>query len=189
MKNLCVLFCFLFLGNTIMAQTKFEKESRLSVHMVPDQAKQFVYQLLASKQVKWYHEIHETGQSIEAKTKYQNKKYSIEFNMDGSLQDIEVETHKDDISVKTYANITNVLEIKFDKHWIKKIQIQYSGSKEALLAFFKSGHPNNITTNYEIVLKGKTKNDKALYEYLFNEEGTLKSTKTIIFRNTDNIQF
>ncbi len=171
------------------AQAKFEKESRISHKNVPIKAKTFVFKLAPSKKVRWYKEQSLDGESIEAKTSYNNKKYSIEFDTNGKLQDIEINTKWNSINKNTITAIKKNIEFEFSKFKIKKIQTQYSGNKTDLLSYFKSGQRNNITIKYEIVLKGKTKKGKQLFEMLFSETGMLEKSNIIIFRNTDNIEF
>lgn len=189
MKCIYKLICFFFIGNMVVGQTKFEKESRLNIQDIPSQAKAFVFELTPSKKVKWYKEESIEGQSIEAKTCYQNKKYSIEFNMDGTLQDVEMETEIKNINTTTRTRLTTHLEVTFKKYKIKKIQIQYTATAQNLLDYFKTGSSKGVTIKYEIVLKGKTDLDKQLYEFTFLQDGTFENSKQIIFRNTDNIEF
>lgn len=189
MKYIIIVICCILIGNVSYSQTKFETESRLSKDLVPNNAKTFVFELVPDKKIKWYKEESQEGKSIEAKTCYQNIKYSIEFNPDGTLQDVEIDTNIKQINQSTATTIIDYLTTTYSEFKIKKIQTQYSGSNSDLLDYFKTKNRKNITIKYEIVLKGKTESGKQLYELLFTENGTIESTKQIVFRNTDNIEF
>lgn len=183
---LLLLFCTVI---QLSAQTKYEYETKISFEKVPEKARLFVSKIIQSKKVKWYKEQSNNAISFEAKSKFKGKKYSIEFDKNGNIQDVEIDKKWNDLPEITQQNIQKSLNSTFKKHKIRKIQIQFSGEEKDLINYFNSDIKNNITIKYEIVLKGKTNSGKHLYEFLFNQNGQLESTSKIVFRNTDNIEF
>jgi len=109
------------------AQEKFEKEYRIKTEEVPVKALKFVTQLGFTKKVKWYREEGLTQTSIEAKSKKNREKYSIEFDELGTIEDIEKKIAWSSIPLSTRNNIRSYFDTAHQKICIQKIQIQYTG--------------------------------------------------------------
>ena len=82
---------FFIVISSVSAQLKYEKESRLAVEEVPEQARNFINTITTSNKVKWYLEEGLDRSSIEAKFEYKDHKYSVEFDSIGILEDVEVQ--------------------------------------------------------------------------------------------------
>ncbi len=190
MKNILFLSLFI-LSSLVFSQNKFEKESRITIENVPQIAKAFVFKLTPSKKVKWYLEEGLKTQSIEAKTKYNSKKYSIEFDTSGQLEDVEIEIHYKTLPKSVKDAINKHLKSVFLRYKIQKIQIQYSGTPKNVLTALKNNNllKDNITTKYELIIKGKTQTSKNLYEFTFNAKGNFEKNSKIILKNTDHLEF
>lgn len=184
-----ILFFYIFQIDA-NAQQKFEKESRMKSADVPTAALQFIEEVEMDSNWKWYFEENLVGNSVEAKTKYDGKWYSVEFDISGKIQDIEVEKDLPEMDENVRSTILQTLDVMFKSHKIDKIQIQYSAENPVLLAIL-----NDITTRfdykvqYEIVVKGKKTDRPKLYELTFTENGELLESSEIIFRNTDNLEY
>ncbi|WP_027878570.1 hypothetical protein [Mesoflavibacter zeaxanthinifaciens] len=189
MKKLIFLPLIFLTVLQLSAQNKYEQESKISFTNVPEKARLFVSKIIQSKKVKWYKEQSNNGISFEAKSKFKGEKYSIEFDTNGTIEDIEIEKKWNDLPKTIQQNIINSLQNTFIKHKIRKIQIQFSAEEKDLINYFKDDVKNNITVKYEIVVKGKSDSGKHLFELLFNHKGQLEATSKIVFRNTDNIEF
>ena len=184
---LLLLLLGLFTAN---GQIKLEREYRLPMESVPLSAREYVDAFAFSSKVKWYYEENLLGNSIEAKVKENKKRYSIEFDTLGNLQDIEVEAKWNQLPDKAKVQIVEELTRKFTKHKIDKLQFQYSGHKEVLLALIQHGITSDrYTTKYEIVVNAKTAGERRLYEITFNAAGVLEQLSEIIFKNTDNLEY
>jgi len=189
-KTLVVFFAVIFVPFCAFTQTKFEKEYRIKPEEVPEKARQFLYSHEINFSEKWYFEENKLGNSVEAKLKYNKKKYSVEFDTLGTIQDIEVETDFNEIAESTQSKITTSLQKSFSKYKIRKLQVQYSGEIKSFIHFLKSTNPmKNFMVRYELIVKGKNKDGIELYEITFNENGEMIKTEKIIFRNTDNLEF
>lgn len=81
----------LAVSTTVFAQQKYENEIRISRDSVPTKALAFIDTAPFDKKIRWYKEYFIDGTSIEAKTRYQGKRYSIEFDPSGELEDVEID--------------------------------------------------------------------------------------------------
>lgn len=190
MQKIILLWTWIILAISAMGQSKFEKEDRLQEQMVPETAKSFVLFDGLETKVRWYQEENLEGNSIEAKLKYDGKRYSIEFDTAGVFQDIEIEAAFGVLAMNTGMKITKELGSHFSKYKVQKLQYQYSGNIPSFSSFlFSLESGNEYIIKYEIVVKGKTEDGWNLYELLFDQDGTLEKRSKIIFRNTDNLEF
>ena len=108
--------------------------------------------------------------------------------MQGEIEDIECIIEWKDIVIPTQTKINEYLKEKHKKTKFQKIQIQYTGSDENLINQVKNGSSKS-TIKYEIELKAKTGKEREMLEYLFSEAGEMEQKSTIIFKNTDNLEF
>jgi len=181
---------FFILQINASAQQKFERESRLKPAKVPPEALQFIEAVEMNTRWKWYFEENLEGNSVEAKTKYNGRRYSVEFDTTGIIQDIEVETKWQEMDEHIRSNISESLDSLFTRHNIIKIQIQYSAEKPVLLAILNNkAEFSESRIQYEIEVKGKETGRPKLYELTFTELGKLTDISEIIFRNTDNLEY
>ena len=188
LKKLVILL--LLIGFNAFGQQKFEKEFRVKEIDVPQVALEFVAELNFGKQIKWYKEIGLNKTSFEAKTKYKNKKYSIEFTPNGYLEDVEIEINKLDIPNNAFTEINTYLTSKFNKFAFVKIQIQYLGSNANMIQFLKfENNKTLITTQYECVITAKMDGTYKTFELLFSENGQFINKKEIITRNAAHLEY
>lgn len=184
-----LMFFFFAFQVHVFAQ-KFEKESRLKPGDVPPAAQEFIRSVNLNANWKWYFEENLKGNSVEAKTKYNGKRYSVEFDTSGKIQDVEVETRLTELDENISRNLTQVLDSMFSSHTIQKIQVQYSAESSVLLAVLKKETESSASgIQYEMVVKGKTTGRPKLYELTFSDNGKLIEWSEIIFRNTDNLEY
>ena len=183
------LLVWVFHINT-SAQQKFERESRLKAEDDPTEALKFIDAVEMNTRWKWYFEENLVGNSVEAKTRYNGKWYSVEFDTSGKIQDVEVETALPAMKENVSRNILQALDSMFNSHKIDKTQIQYSAEDSVLLAILnKNAHQAVSKIQYEIVVKGKKSGRPKLYELTFSDNGKLLGSAEIIFRNTDNLEY
>ncbi len=177
---------------TCTAQIKYEKEYRLNQDDVPKIAIEFVDKLGFKKKIKWYKEEGLNNTSIEAKTKHLSKKYSVEFNPKGEIEDIEVKIKFKEIPAKVQQNISKYLNNNYQKNKICKTQIQLSGGPNSLIdAVLRQNFKNNaeVVTRYELVVKAKGYDKYQKFEFLFDDNGEMLSKAEILLKNTDNLEY
>ncbi|WP_424003115.1 hypothetical protein [Maribacter sp. IgM3_T14_3] len=143
------------------------------------------------KRIKFYKETDSTKISFEAKLKKDKLWYSIEFDENGVLEDIEILIKITDIPNDTYARIEDYLNKNFTKYRIKRLQQQYPSKNESLEATFKSAFQNLIlpTNNYEIVIVGKKDKGYLDYEIQFDAEGNFRKIRTSLPPNYDHVLY
>lgn len=188
-NNLIVVVIIFLSLNAIQAQTKFEKEYRLKNTSVPANAQAFIDSLSFQEKVKWYFEENNAGNSIEAKFKAHKTKYSIEFDVDGKLQDVEIEIKWTDVPKPVQDQIITFIDANYGFFKIKKIQVQHSGTSDSVLHFLNDKKTQDITTRYELIVKTRLIRKVVLFEIVFDEKGQHLSTAQIQFKNIDNLEY
>jgi hypothetical protein len=192
LKSLFSIVLCLCLYHCAHAQTKYEKEYRLNQSQVPIRALEFVEQLPFDKKIKWFREEGLDKSSIEAKTKYLSKKYSIEFSADGEIEDVEIQIETDEIPSDSYEEMLKHLKTTYQKFKFCKVQLQLTGSSDSIINAvihqdLKS--TQQVTVNYEVVLKVKRDNKHEQIETLFNNQGEQVNTAVIVPKNSDNLEY
>lgn len=191
LPNCCfALLIFGMFSTELFAQEKFERESRLKRKDVPQKALQFIDSLDIGNKVKWYFEQGLQRSSIEAKFKKDKKKHSVEFDSLGNIEDVEIQVKWKKLPEQLKDSINFHFQKDCDKHKIEKVQIQFTGSIEALFSKIKTSETNlPLTTRYEIIVRCSSSNNINLFEYLFGEDGEVISRSKIIFKNSTNLEF
>ena len=190
MRLLAILVLVFSVPTALSAQLKFERETRLKEEDVPDPALSFIQQANLDSKVKWYFEENLEGNSVEAKFKLDQVRYSVEFDTTGSIQDIEVEVKAATLAPTILATIKEQLAQQFSRYKIQKIQLQYSGPEEVLSTALVQ-HPDigEAETRHEIVVKGRNSEDTALYEFTFDQDGQLLKQERIVFKNANHLEY
>lgn len=172
------------------AQSKLEREFRISPEVVPTPAIRFAEALAGSNKLKWYQEEGIDQVSLEAKTKIKGQIFSIEFDTIGQIEDVEVEISLNQVPENIRQAMISALLEEFTSFKWQKIQVQYQGSASELLAFFdkKQASPT-LRTQYEVVVQGKKKGSNTFQEWLFADTGVVLSKSMVILRITDNLEY
>lgn len=188
--NLFLTFTLVVCAHQAFAQQKFEKEYRLKTAEVPLLARQFVDSLDFDRRVKWYMEISQDGKSVEAKSKRNGQRHSIEFDSTGILQDVEIEVRFGTIPEKLRETITQNLDVELDRFRITKTQEQLTGARKDLLTYLKGGSDETgLTTRYEAIVRGTKDGERNEFEYTFSLSGEIEKSSKVVFRNTDNLVY
>lgn len=195
MKSRLVLFsAFFFLSSFAVAQVKYEKEERIPVDDLPPVVQALLPQLQTNaKRMRYYCEFDGDKDSYEVKFKKHSTHFSIEFSQEGSLEDIEMLIKKANLpsSVMTSLNDT------FPRCKLTRIQKQFVHPKGAdpanTLRIVLSKNHDTLNhklideANYEIEAQCFIENRFQKMELLFNADGKLLSTRTIIAEADDHI--
>jgi len=177
MKCNYILLLLLGIVQISFAQNKYERESRIDKEEFPRKSYSLIKNYLEdAKRIRFYQETDSTKKSFEAKFKKGRLHYSVEFNKNGFLEDVEFKIKERDIPNDTWATIMHYLEKNHAKSRVKKIQQQYS---------VKEGQPTEETLHnafqnlilpevkYELVFSSKEDKEFQEYEALFDSEGQL----------------
>ena len=189
-KSALFLLFIPFLCLNGFGQEKLEKESRLKSSEVPTKARRLVDNILNKKKLKWYLEEGLTEKSIEAKFILMNKKYSVEFDTDGNLQDIEIEVKWNTLTPIQKERIQQKLTTSCQRFAIRKVQEQYLAKDViGLIKNNRWNDLNQIPSRHELVVKCKNTSLVKLVEYLFSDKGELISNSNIIFKNATHLEY
>ena len=152
-----VLFCCL----SVSTQTKNEKEFRISLSEFPEASQNVIGSISEEvKRMRYYKEIDGDRESYESKFKYDKRWFSVEFNKNGIIEDIEVTIREKQIENAVRTEIESYLNSQFSKHDFIKLQEQYipdqNISSEQFLKQVLTSR-ESMASNYEIVVAVKEK--------------------------------
>lgn len=191
-KLYSLLFVILWSFSSI-AQYKYEREYRIRKDQFPTTATALLDKnVIGIKRLKFYKETDSTKSSFEAKFKKDRLWYSVEFDDNGILEDIEITIAPLDIPSDVLANITKYFNTSFSKHRIKKIQKQYVATdEETLQTTLRNAFQNLLlpSINYEIVVSGKENKSYLEYEVLFDAEGAFINKRKRLPPNYDHVLY
>ncbi|SIP95204.1 PepSY-like domain-containing protein [Maribacter ulvicola] len=182
------LFCF-HLGRS---QHKHEREHRILKSQFPALAIEIIDEnVIDFKRIKFYKEIDSTKISYEAKLKKDKLWYSIEFDQNGLLEDIEILIKPTDVPNNTYTKIVDYLNKNYLKYKIRRLQQQYYSSNLPIDEIFKNAFQNLMLPyiNYELIVSGKKDKGYLEYEILFDADGNFKKIRTSLPPNYDHILY
>jgi hypothetical protein len=184
------LAVLLYLNSSLSyAQEKQEQEFRIDDSEVPQAASSFIAQVPVKKSFRWYKEKNGALVTFEAKGRWNRHEISIEFDDAGVIEDIEITQKMRSIPQAVRERITAVLKEESSRYRIKKMQYQFVGKPEVLLALLMRDSLEQLSSNYELVVQVKVDNAYHIYEYLFDNSGKLTQRLEVMERNSFNIQF
>jgi hypothetical protein len=190
MKIFKIIFLLVLVlgGLQSFAQNKIEREVGIKEKRVPSVARAWMKDVFEEiKKPKWYEEFSEVGRSFEAKFRWQDRFYSVEFDSLGNLQDVEIEIKWSDLSNEIDKNITDYFENSLKSFKLEKIQIQYSGPLENIEDFFEDGELEGVLVQYEIEFQaGDESGIIRLWEGIFTSEGKFVKSRKIEVREAFN---
>lgn len=187
------LFFLILCSYGSFAQNKYEREYRIRKDQFPTDAKNLLDANISGvKRLKFYKETDSTKNSYEAKFKKDKLWYSIEFDVNGLLEDIEITIAPLDIPSDVLAQITTYFDESFKSHRVKKIQQQYLATpSEDIKTTFRNAFQNLLlpSINYEIIVSGKEDKSYVEYEVLFDAAGTFINRRKRLPPNYDHVLY
>jgi len=201
MKPLFIILVHLFsaiLSSSVDSRAqefKLEKEERISSVEMPERALEMLEPLLEeTTNIKYYVEKDGERISYECKFKFNNSKFSVEFNESGRLEDVEFVVTPEDLPIKTRNALMGFLEDQYDRFKIKKFQKQYSSDNMGMpsveiIARALNDDEDGMIIRYELEVDGKQDRKLVNHELLFDQEGLFIRKRTIIRRQVDNILY
>tara|TARA_R110002020_G_scaffold474035_2_gene704316 strand:+ start:87 stop:650 length:564 start_codon:yes stop_codon:yes gene_type:complete len=187
MKVLLSIICLVIYSIAFSQGVKEEVEKRIDLSEMPQEAKIYIKQMPieTTTKIKYYFEKDRDRESYEAKFKFEDHKYSVEFDPDGNLQDIEVRHKKNDLPEDIVKRIEHYLQNTYSRYKIEKIQTQYL-PLHAKRAFKEKIEPDG----YELIVATKNeKNKLEKYEMTFNPRGSFLKSRKIVRRSYDFLLF
>jgi len=190
--NKTILVLFLITGCTLFAQNKYEREFRIKKSQFPENALSYISEKLeAAKRIRFYKETDSSKVSYEAKFKKDRLRYSVEFDENGTLEDVEIEIKPLDIPDEVFAKINSDLEKRFIKHRIRKIQQQYPLENNDVATTLKNAFQNLMlpSIKYELIVAGKKNKGYEQFEILFDAKGHTEKIRKSLPPNYDHVLY
>lgn len=174
---------------------KQEKEIRIDRELMPGNTIETLQPFLEkASRIRYYHETDGVHHSYECKFRFEGNFYSIEFNEDGQLEDVEVVVNLRELPENTAESIEEYLKKEYIRYIIRKIQKQFtSGNGESddatVIKKALENDEENMTIRYEIEVDAEMGRNLTSQEILFDQEGSFIQERNIIRRQVDNILY
>lgn len=184
-----VFICFLHLAPA--QEKKLEREKRIKREEVPANILDLVENYLGkAKKVRYFFETDGDHMSFEIKFLLDGCYYSVEFDKNGNLEDVEVIVSFRNLEKERKKSINSHLD-QYDNFKVKKVQKQFSSKSEPDKKVIENAIQNiaTETVRYEIIVETKTSGSWTVYEMLFDDKGGFISQKEVVGRLEDNILY
>jgi hypothetical protein len=166
-----------------VSQTKNEQEERVKVNEFPKVAQEYFNKLPHKlKNQRFYRESDGDKLSFETKFKYKKQHYSVEFDANGILEDVEVLIKKKDIPKVSFETILNYFNTHFEHVRFIKIQKQYinaSHTNDLQFINFVLDDSINKNTHFEIIADIKSNGKHLLKEFTFKSNGEFEKSRPV----------
>ncbi len=187
------IIIFLFTSIFSFSQSKDEQEKRIKLEAFPAEAQALLQSLPDnSKKLKFYKETDSLKISYEAKFKFNKRYYSIEFDNNGILEDIEVLIKKKKLDKALLKMLTNFYKTSYKSYKFIKIQEQYipkSHPNESVILDLLNGNPSSFEINYEIIAEVKSKAKREIREFTFDNTGQLIKSRPLKSSSYEHIMY
>lgn len=184
--------CLLLSVQLGTAQNKYEREYRIKKSQFPEKALELISTKLEdARRVRFYKETDSTKVSYEAKFKKDRLHYSVEFDEDGVLEDVEILIKSIDIPDDSYSLMTKYLEKKFNRYRIRRMQQQYPVGADPIETTLRNAFQNLMlpTIKYELIVSGKGDSGYEQFEILFNANGDFEKIRKSLPPNYDHVLY
>lgn len=175
MKIVTLVILNLLLVTSLWSQSKNEREQRVELQEFPEAAIAIIEQLPSNvKRIKLYKEQDGDKQSFEAKFKYKKQNYSLEFDTNGIIEDLEVTLKIKKVEGKTASKIEAYFNKNYSKSKLIKVQQQYLfhstlDSRTFVETIFNKKSTAKI--NYEIIAEVTKDGKRNIKEFTFDNDG------------------
>ena len=170
---------------------KQEVEKRIKAEEMPFAALEILAPHLSqASKIRYYKETDIGHQSFECKFIRDRLRYSVEFDENGVIEDVEIKMDFEQISQAALDKIRSSLAT-YDRYRIRRTQRQYTiadRSSDDLFTMVIKGMDQPVL-KYEIVLSVKKAGSWTTFEMLFDQSGLLIEKKEVVDRQTDNILY
>ncbi|MGZ0015371.1 hypothetical protein [Yeosuana sp. AK3] len=187
------LLLLIFYGSFSFSQIKNEKEERINASDFPEVLQSYFNTI--SNQVnhlKFYKETDGKKYSYEAKFKFKKHLYSVEFDANGVLEDIEMVIKKKQIPKEAMLVISNYFNTHYDKTHLIKIQKQYkNNTTHSDQQFIDNVLSNAISDHsyFEIVAETKQHGERQLQELIFKNDGTFVNARLVTISSYGHVLY
>lgn len=172
-------------------QKKQEQEFRIDKDELPQGIITELSEYLKEvKRLRFYKELDGEKSSYEVKFKKDRLRYSVEFDENGTLEDVEFIIEPTDIPEKTLEQIARHLTSKHGKYRVKKIQQQYLNGDDTQKTL-KNAFQNLLLPDirYELIIATKNTEGYGEYEITFDALGKHLLTRKSVNTKYDHVLF
>ncbi len=195
MKNRPIIFLLFALSLLpLQAQEiKYEREYRIRKSQFPEKARKLMEPYTDSaRRIRYYREVDSNRSSYEMKFKLARLHYSVEFDPEGQLEDVEVTIKPVDLPDSSWKAIKDDLRMRFYKYKVRKIQQQYPRAAfPDDAATLRSAFQNLLLPEirYELVIGARESSGYLDYELLYDAEGAFLNMRKSLPPNYDHVLY
>jgi hypothetical protein len=175
------------------SQEKTEIEKPVKAEILPEAIINLVCSHFKPSRVDYLLDLGENDTTYEAKFRHHDLFYSMEFELNGELRDIEVVIDLEKLNEDQQALIHDALKKKLEKYRITKVQKHWKGSrtKEILqdLSKMKEEEILRIESSYELIVFGRNAEHLGYFEVFFDEKIKMDRQEMITNSNNDNLLY
>lgn len=187
-----LIFFFISVLFTISVQAQADKqevEKSIKKDEMPSEALKLIEKYFEEyEDIDFFEETDGQIVTFEAKLEWKGYRYSIEFNEEGVLLDIEQLIDISEIDDQLRIAIIKEIEDQYTKYEITRIQRQYPTDKtNQKIEAFLNGDFEDLILRYELEIDGQNRKELGSFELLFDDGGALLQKRKIIRRSIDNI--
>ena len=175
------------------AQATYEREHRIKKNQFPIEAQDLIAnEITKVKRLRFYRETDSAKTSFRAKFKKDRLRYSMGFDSDGILEDVEILIKEIDVPNDTFTAVVSYLNQSYTNYQIRKILQQYPVKEtEEIKKTLKEAFQNLLlpSVNYKFIVMRKTEDGNVDFEFLFDSEGNLKNKRALLPPNYDHVLY
>lgn len=191
-RAVCILFVFSGLY-PLWGQVKYEREFRIRKEQFPEVALEMMEPHMDDvRRLRFYKEIDSNRSSYELKFKKARLHYSVEFNPEGVLEDVEVQIKPVDLPDSSWEAIGQDLQQRFTRYKVRKIQQQYPrGSFNSDEQTLQKAFQNLLVPErrYELIVQARTDDGFRDFEILYDSEGGFLNLRKSLPPNYDHVLY
>ena len=174
-------------------QFKYEREYRIKKNQFPSESHELLEEQVANaRRMRYYRETDSSKVSYKAKFKVDRLRYSMGFNQEGALEDVEILIKEVDIPNDSFKNMTDYCDDNFEKFRIRRIHQQYPvQAYESVEETMKNAFQNLLLPGirYELMIAGKMEKGFEDFEILFDADGNFIKMRKSLPVNHDHILY
>ena len=196
-KYLFLLFACTFIssGFVFAQDAKDEVEKSISRDEMPAPALSVLDEFWSDeKKIDFFHQSDGETISYEAKLDWEGHQYSIEFDSEGMLIDVEQLIEFEELPTPLQNSITEEVDKQYNRFRFTRVQRQFSISEEEddddndeVLEDVLEEDYEDLVIRYEIEVEAQNRKELGSFELLFDENGNFIQKRRIVRRSLDNI--
>lgn len=175
----------------VYSQTKVEYEKRIDESEIPSALREKLYNCFDKKvKIKWFFQKDGQKEVFEAKFKYNEHFYSVEFNLMKVIQNVEIIITENELKKTTLEAIHTKISKEFKDFSILKMQREYRGNPEDLYNVIGlKRYSKKLDIFYDIELNVKQNRRRQKYEMILDENFNINLIRKVKLKSTDILDY